>query len=79
MNRASTNLQRAISLGHASDDATVDWKTAAGTFYPLALNDLITVELLLSQRQQTLYSKEAALVVLIDAAQTVEDVESVAW
>ena len=79
MNRASTNLQRAIALEHVSADATVDWKTADGTFQSLTLDDLITVELLLSQRQQTLYSKEAELTIQIDAAQTPEELEAITW
>ena len=79
MNRASTNLQRAIALEHVSADATVDWKAADGTFQSLTLDDLITVELLLSQRQQTLYSKEAELTIQIDAAQTPEELEAIVW
>jgi len=79
MNRASTNLQRAIALEHVSADATVDWKAADGTFQSLTLDDLITVELLLSQRQQTLYSKEAELTIQIDAAQTPEELEAITW
>ena len=79
MNRASTNLQRAIALEHVSADATVDWKTADGTFQSLTLDDLITVELLLSQRQQTLYSKEAELAIQIDACETPQEVEAITW
>ena len=79
MNRASTNLQRAIALGHVSADVTVDWKAADGTFQSLTLDDLITVELLLSQRQQTLYAKEAMLAAAIDACETPQEVEAIAW
>lgn len=79
MNRASINLQRAIAAGHKSADTTVDWKTANGTFFPLSLNDLITVELLLTQRQEMLYAQESARCAVIDASTTVAEVEAVVW
>ena len=79
MNRASINLQRAISLGHKPEGTTVEWKTANGTFVNLSLNDLITVELLLSQRQQELYTKESLLKNNIEAASTVNEVELLHW
>jgi hypothetical protein len=43
------------------------------------LDDLVTVRLLLSQRQQTLYAKEAMLAAAIDACETPQEVEAIAW
>ena len=79
MNRASINLQRAIALGHKSENTMIEWKTANGTFINLSLNDLITVELLLSQRQQELYTKESLLKNQIEASSTVNEVELLHW
>ena len=75
MLRASVDLQTAIALGHLPENSTVEWKTADGTFVTIGLNDLVTIRLLLSQRQQTLYAKEAILVLQISSATTPEDLE----
>ena len=79
MNRASINLQRAIALGHKPENTMIEWKTANGTFVNLSLNDLITVELLLSQRQQELYTKESLLKNQIETSSTVNEVELLHW
>ena len=79
MLRASSDLQTAIALGHLPENSTVQWKTAEGTFVTLGLNDLVTIRLLLSQRQQGLYAKEAGLVEQIEAAETLDDLEVIMW
>ena len=79
MLRASSDLQTAIQLGHLPEDTTLQWKTADGSFVTVSLNDLVTVRLLLSQRQQTLYAKEAMLVATIDACETPQEVEGIKW
>ena len=79
MLRSCIDMQTAISLGHLPPDTTTQWKTATGDFVVVGVNDLVTVRLLLSQRQQTMYTKEATLKAQIDAATTVADVESVVW
>ena len=70
MLRASSDLQTAIALGHLPEGSGVEWKTAEGTFVTLGLNDLVTIRLLLSQRQQALYAREA------DWVRQIKDVES---
>lgn len=79
MLRASSDLQTAIALGHLPEGSEVRWKTAEGTFVTLGLNDLVTIRLLLSQRQQGLYVKEAGLVEQIEAAETLDDLEVIMW
>ena len=79
MLRASSDLQTAIALGHLPEGSEVRWKTAEGTFVTLGLNDLVTIRLLLSQRQQGLYAKEAGLVEQIEAAETLDDLEVIVW
>ena len=79
MLRASSDLATAIELGHLSADTKLDWKTADGTFAQVSLQDLVTIRLLLSQRQQTLYTKEANLINQIDSAETVEDILAINW
>ena len=80
MLRASSDLQMAIALGYLPENSTVQWKTADGTFATIGLDDLITIRLLLSQRQQGLYAKEAMLVSQIDdPAVTEEDLKWIAW
>lgn len=79
MLRASNDLQTTIALGYLSSDVEVNWKTANGSFVSLSVNDLVTIRLLLSQRQQTLYNKEADLVFDIENANTVEDLNKILW
>ena len=80
MLRASSDLQMAIALGHLPENSTVQWKTADGTFTTIGLDDLITIRLLLSQRQQGLYAKEAMLVSQIDEPTvTEEDLKWIVW
>jgi len=79
MLRASSDLQTAIALGHLPENSTVQWKTAEGTFVTLGLNDMVTIRLLLSQRQQGLYAKEAGLVEQIEAAESLDDLEMIVW
>ena len=79
MLRASSDLQTAIQLGHLPEDTTLQWKTADGSFVTVSLNDLVTVRLLLSQRQQVLYAKEAMLAAAIDACETPQEVEGIKW
>jgi len=79
MLRASSDLQTAIQLGHLPEDTTLQWKTADGSFVTVSLDDLVTVRLLLSQRQQTLYAKEAMLSAAIDACETPQEVEAITW
>lgn len=79
MLRASTDLQTAITLGHLPEGTTLQWKTADGAFADINLNDLTTIRLLLSQRQQALYAKEAVLVLQISSATTPEDLELIEW
>ena len=79
MLRASSDLQTAIQLGHLPEDTTLQWKTADGSFVTVLLDDLVTVRLLLSQRQQTLYAKEAMLAAAIDACETPQEVEAIKW
>lgn len=79
MLRASSDLQTAIQMGHLPEDTTLQWKTADGSFVTVLLDDLVTVRLLLSQRQQVLYTKEAELTIQIDAAQTPEELEGIVW
>lgn len=79
MLRASSDLATAIELGHLQSDAKLDWKTADGTFATVGLQDLITIRLLLSQRQQTLYTKEATLVSQIDEAKEASEVLEIRW
>lgn len=74
MLRASSDLATAIELGHLPSHTALKWKTADGSFATVGLQDLITIRLLLSQRQQTLYTKEATLVSQIDEATTLEQV-----
>ena len=79
MLRASVDLQTAIALGHLPEGSGVEWKTAEGTFVNLGLNDLVTIRLLLSQRQQGLYAREAGMVAQITAAETPDDLEVIMW
>ena len=79
MLRASLDLQTAISLGYFPSDYSLQWKTADGSFTNITLEDLINLRLLLSQRQQSLYIKEALLIDQINAATTVNDVELISW
>ena len=79
MLRASSDLQTAIQLGHLPEDTTLQWKTADGSFVTVSLNDLVTVRLLLSQRQQVLYAKEALLAAAIDTCETPQEVEAIKW
>lgn len=79
MLRASSDLATAIELGHLQSDTKLDWKTADGSFAQVNLQDLVTIRLLLSQRQQTLYSKEAMLISQIDEAEDASDVLAVNW
>ena len=79
MLRASLDLQTAISLGYFPSDYSLQWKTADGSFTNITLEDLINLRLLLSQRQQSLYTKEALLIDQINAATTVNDVELISW
>lgn len=79
MLRASSDLQTAIALGYLPENSTVQWKAAEGTFVMLGLNDLVTIRLLLSQRQQRLYVKEAGLVEQIEAAETLDGLEVIVW
>ena len=79
MLRASSDLATAIELGHLPSHTTLKWKTADGSFATVGLQDLITIRLLLSQRQQTLYAKEATLVSQIDEATTLEQVLDIKW
>ena len=57
----------------------VEWKTAEGTFVTLGLNDLVTIRLLLSQRQQALYAREADWVRQIKDVESPEDLEVIVW
>jgi len=79
MHRASSDLQTAIAMELLPPETTVGWKTADGSFTTLSLNDLITVRLLLSQRQQALYAKEAVILALIAAAETPADLDAISW
>ena len=79
MLRASSDLQTAIQLGHLPEDTTLQWKTADGSFVTVSLDDLVAVRLLLSQRQRVLYTKEAMLAAAIDACETPQEVEAIAW
>lgn len=79
MLRASSDLATAIELGHLPSSTLLDWKTADGTFAQVSLQDLVTIRLLLSQRQQTLYTKEANLINQIDSAETAEDILAINW
>ena len=79
MLRASSDLQTAIALGHLPEGSAVQWKTAEGTFVTLGLNDLVTIRLLLSQRQQGLYAKEAGLVEQIEAAESPEELAAISY
>jgi hypothetical protein len=79
MLRASSDLQTAIALGHLPEGSAVQWKTAEGTFVTLGLNDLITIRLLLSQRQQALYAREADWVRQIKDVESPEDLEVIVW
>ena len=79
MLRASSDLATAIELGHLPSSTLLDWKTADGTFAQVSLQDLVTIRLLLSQRQQTLYTKEANLINQIDSAETVEEILAINW
>lgn len=79
MLRASSDLATAIELGHLPSSTLLDWKTADGTFAQVSLQDLVTIRLLLSQRQQTLYTKEANLINQIDEAETAEDILAINW
>ena len=79
MLRASSDLQTAIALGHLPKGSTVQWKTAEGTFVTLGLDDLVTIRLLLSQRQQTLYAREADWVRQIKDAETPDGLGGIAW
>ena len=79
MLRASSDLQMAIALGHLPENSTVQWKTADGTFSTIGLNDLVTIRLLLSQRQQGLYAREAELLPLIEAAESPDDLNEIVF
>ncbi len=79
MLRASSDLQTAIALGHLPEGSAVQWKTAEGTFVTLGLNDLISIRLLLSQRQQALYAREADWVRQIKDVESPEDLEVIVW
>ena len=79
MLRASSDLQTAIQMEHLPEDTTLQWKTADGRFVTVSLNDLVAVRLLLSQRQQVLYAKEAMLAAAIDACETPQEVEGIKW
>ena len=80
MLRASLDLQTAISLGYFPSDYSLQWKTADGSFTNITLEDLINLRLLLSQRQQGLYAKEAMLVSQIDEPTvTEEDLKWIVW
>jgi len=79
MLRASSDLQTAIALGHLPEGSGVEWKTAEGTFVTLGLNDLVTIRLLLSQRQQTLYAREADWVRQIKDAETPDELGGIVW
>lgn len=76
---ACDDMKNAIAIGEAQATDTIEWKTAGGVFVNVTLENLVTIRLLLAQRKQSLYAKEAAKCAAIDAAQTVEDVEAVAW
>ena len=79
MLRASTDTHTAIELGYLPVDTMLQWKTAEGTFVPMSLEDLITVRLLLAQRQQELYTKEAILLDALASAETVAEVRRITW
>lgn len=79
MLRASNDMQTAIELGYLAPDIIVQWKTAEGAFIPISLEDLITVRLLLAQRQQELYTKEAILLDTLVSAETVADINAIKW
>ena len=75
---ASDDIKNAISMGIMTEEETVDWKTASG-FIPLKLNDLVTIRLLLSQRRQALYTKEANIIRLINLTTNIEEVNQINW
>lgn len=79
MLREAENLRRAINLGYYTNETVIKWKTADGTFTNATLNDLETIQLLLSQKRQELYEKEANLVELINIAETPEQIASYVW
>ena len=79
MLRASVDLQTAIALGHLPEGSGVEWKTAEGTFVTLGLNDLVTIRLLLSQRQQALYAREADWVRQIKDVESPEELGGIVW
>ena len=79
MLREAENLRRAINLGYYTNETVIKWKTADGTFTNVTLSDLETIQLLLSQKRQELYEKEANLVELINIAETPEQIASYVW
>lgn len=80
MLRASIDMQTAVDLGYLPiEETNVSWKTAEGTFVTLNLTDLVTIRLLLSQRQQSLYAKEAMLLNQINSATTPDEVSLIVW
>jgi len=76
---ACDDMKNAIAAGHAQATDVTEWKTAVGTFVPVTLGDLVTIRLLLAQRKRTLYAKESALTVQINAATTIAEVAAISW
>lgn len=76
---ACDDLKNAIAAGHVQVTDVIEWKAASGVFVNVTLEDLVTIRLLLAQRKQSLYAKEAAKCAAIDAATSVAEVEAVVW
>lgn len=76
---ACDDMKNAIAAGHVQATDVTEWKTAVGTFVPVTLGDLVTIRLLLAQRKRTLYAKESALTVQINAATTIAEVAAISW
>lgn len=79
MLRVTDNLKAAIALGHMPPDTVIHYKIGDGSFLPMTLDDLITVRLLLAQRELGLYAKEKGLADMVGSAATAEEVAAVRW
>lgn len=78
-NKLSIAIQVTQIAAAAGQPAECGYKTVDGVYSVYTLAQLEQIALEIAAQVLPLYEKESGLVALVDAATTVEDVESIAW
>ncbi len=76
---SQNRIMNHVTLAQMSPEFVIDWTLADNTVRTLIREEMVAVGIALGVHVQTQFAKAQALRVLIDAANTVEEVEAVIW